>query len=82
MKSRLSYEELLDLVNKYRKELDEKSLEMNHLKHSFLSIISHELRTPMHAILGFSRLLTSDELSREEKEEYFDYINQCSNNLL
>jgi len=42
----------------------------NHAKSLFLANISHEVRTPMNAIIGFSELL-QDEL---ENTEYWDYL--------
>lgn len=52
------------------------------LKVKFLSNISHELRTPMNAILGFSSLLNDQQLTFEKREEYMDHINQSSAKLL
>jgi len=39
-----------------------------HAKDEFLSRASHELRTPMHQILGFAQLLEMDPLALEQKE--------------
>ena len=36
------------------------------LKDEFLSILGHELRAPLHAILGWSRLLESGRLAPED----------------
>ena len=68
-----------------KKELSEailKSQESDRLKSAFLSNISHELRTPLNSILGFSELLKSPRIECHEKEEYIDYINEGSNQLL
>ncbi|MCZ4696318.1 sensor histidine kinase [Ancylomarina euxinus] len=68
-----------------KKELNEaiiKSQESDRLKSAFLSNISHELRTPLNSILGFSELLKSPRIECHEKEEYIDYINEGSNQLL
>ncbi|MGC6500338.1 MAG: sensor histidine kinase [Henriciella sp.] len=54
-------------------------------KSRFLSTMSHELRSPLNIILGFSRLMASDsrvELSREDVAEYSDSIKQSSAHLL
>lgn len=40
----------------------------NRVKDEFLATMSHELRTPLTSILGWSRLLGSNQLSAEEKE--------------
>ncbi len=46
----------------------EKAEEANKLKSHFLSLISHELRTPMAGILGFSEVLVEESTSPELKE--------------
>lgn len=51
-------------------------------KTSFLANISHEIRTPMNSILGFSSLLSEDELTREEKDLYSKLIRKNGNILL
>jgi len=68
-----------------KKDLGEailKSQESDRLKSAFLSNISHELRTPLNSILGFSELLKSPRIESCEKDEYIDYINEGSNQLL
>ena len=40
----------------------------NRVKDEFLATMSHELRTPLTSILGWSRLLNSNQLSEKEKE--------------
>ncbi len=40
----------------------------NRIKDEFLATMSHELRTPLTSILGWSRLLDSNQLSDKEKE--------------
>ncbi|MFT5749504.1 MAG: signal transduction histidine kinase [Ancylomarina sp.] len=68
-----------------KKELNNailKSQESDRLKSAFLSNISHELRTPLNSIMGFSELLKSPRIEGYEKDEYIDYINEGSNQLL
>ena len=40
----------------------------NRVKDEFLATMSHELRTPLTSILGWSRLLDSNQLNKKEKE--------------
>ena len=40
----------------------------NRVKDEFLATMSHELRTPLTSILGWARLLGSDQLSDKEKD--------------
>ena len=44
--------------------------------------MSHEIRTPLNAIVGFSSLLTSAEISPEEREEYSAIISTNSELML
>ncbi|GEM_PF-850607 len=60
----------------------DKAEESDRLKNAFLSNLSHELRTPMNGILGFSDLLNDDSLSIEERHEYISVINDSGLSLL
>jgi len=84
-----TYEELLkyalELENKVRlleAKLEENKMKTERIKSKFLSSISHELRTPMNAILGFSNLLIDKNITTDKKEEYMEHINQSGNSLL
>ena len=46
----------------------------NRVKDEFLATMSHELRTPLTSILGWSRLLQSNQLSDTEKERAIQVI--------
>lgn len=46
----------------------------NRIKDEFLATMSHELRTPLTSILGWSRLLQSNQLSEKEKERAVQVI--------
>ena len=49
----------------------------------FISIISHDLRTPFSSILGFTDLLLNDEgLNEEEKRQYIAFIRESSQSML
>ncbi len=62
----------------------EKAETANQLKSEFLANISHELRTPMHAILSYSRFgITKIEIRSKEKIlHYFNNINSAGKRLL
>ena len=49
-------------------------------KSEFLAIISHELRTPINGVIGFSRLLQETALTREQKE-YVELIRSSGGHL-
>lgn len=63
-------------------EAKEKAEESDLLKSAFLANMSHEIRTPLNAIVGFSSLLTSAEISPEEREEYSAIISTNSELML
>lgn len=44
------------------------------LRNDFINNVSHEIKTPIATIHGFSNLLKDDSLSNEEKNEYLDII--------
>lgn len=69
------YEEKLKLAK-------EKAEESDRLKTAFLNNLSHEVRTPMNAIVGFSELLTKEALSFEERNKYLSAIGISTRTLL
>jgi len=64
------------------REAKEKAEESDRLKTAFLANMSHEIRTPMNSIIGFSDLLSDDEITKEEKNNYIAHINTAGNSLL
>ncbi len=52
------------------------------LKSAFLDNLPHEIRTPLHAITGFTSLLIDPDLSNEERVEYVKFIQDSSNDIL
>ena len=59
-----------------------KAESVDRLKTAFIHNISHEVRTPLNGILGFSSLLAMPGLTDEEKEGFFSMIQLSSNRLL
>ena len=65
------------------KESNAKAKESNQLKSEFIMNMSHQLRTPMNTIFGFSdSLLTTEDLSQNELIMDSQSIEQASKNLL
>ena len=65
------------------KRSTENLVKLNETKDRFISIISHDLRTPFSSILGFTDLLLSDsELTELEKRQYVEFIKESSKSML
>lgn len=57
-------------------------LEANRLKARFLATMSHEFRTPLHSILGFSELLMDESTDPMEVREFARCIHESGKHLL
>ncbi len=52
------------------------------VKTRFLANISHDIRTPMNAIIGFSHLLGEEDVDGNQRDAYINHITKNSNSLL
>lgn len=77
--------------NEVRKEMNQKQLLVetlheanlaNNAKNLFLSNMSHDIRTPMNAIMGFTALARKNLDNREKAMEYLDMITASGEQLL
>lgn len=59
-----------------------KAEESDQLKTAFLNNLSHEVRTPLNAIVGFSGLLNKPKLTDETRTHFTDIIQKSSDQLL
>ncbi|MHA7109471.1 sensor histidine kinase [Sunxiuqinia elliptica] len=59
-----------------------KAEESDRLKTAFLSNMSHEIRTPLNGILGFSNLISEENVPVEQKQLYLKQINSNGKLLL
>jgi signal transduction histidine kinase len=57
------------------------AIEANKAKDSFLSVMSHEMRTPLNSIIGFGSILLESEIP-ETAKEHARFIVQSGNQLL
>jgi signal transduction histidine kinase len=54
---------------------------LNRAKSDFVSIVSHEFRTPLTGIQGFSEMMKSEDLTIDEMREYAGDINKDAHRL-
>ncbi len=81
-----------ETVEKQREQLERKQAELadalqmaqsaSRAKTTFLSNMSHDIRTPMNAILGFTKLAESHADDPERVKEYLEIIDRSSEHLL
>lgn len=62
-------------------ETNKRLLEANRIKSDLLSVVSHELKTPVSSILGFSELLMNREIDKNIINQYLEQINVSARNL-
>jgi signal transduction histidine kinase len=81
-------DEIGDLTYNFNKMVQEIN-SIEYLRKDFISNVSHELKTPLASIKGFTKLLADDNLSKEERKEYIDIIleeitrlSNISNNMM
>jgi two-component system sensor histidine kinase EvgS len=78
----MNFREKLLKQNEELKIARDKAEESNHLKTAFLNNISHEFRTPLNGILGFTSLITKPDLQSRQRQVYSEQITQSSERLL
>jgi len=79
-----NHSEIYALISKMINELQESKKmadEANKTKSLFLSNVSHEIRTPINGIVGFTKILSSTKLDREQSE-FLGTIRKSSEDLL
>jgi K+-sensing histidine kinase KdpD len=77
-------ETLEEKVRERTEQLNEANKMLNQLdktKSEFLSIISHELKTPLSGIIGLTHLLNQTDMGEEQKQ-YLEYLQTVSKRLV
>jgi PAS domain S-box-containing protein len=78
-----------DLTESHRLELElhrsqaraESAAELSRAKDEMVSMVSHEMRTPLASIVGFTELLTTREVTREQRKDYLAVMLQEGHRL-
>lgn len=68
--------------NEALKKAKNKAEESDRLKTEFLNNMSHEVRTPLNGIIGFSQLLNLPDLKHQTLKYYIEIIQKSGNQLL
>lgn len=76
-----------DITEKVRAEKKlkkalKKAQESDRLKSAFLANISHEVRTPMNGIIGFTELLGQTDLNPQMQQKYISIIRKSGQRML
>jgi len=67
-------------LNRFTNDLKE----LNETKDRFISIVSHDLRTPFSSIIGFTDLLLNEDknIDEEKRTQYIRFIQESSKSML
>ena len=63
---------LIENFNRMARELQS----IDHMQKGFTGSVSHEFKTPLSSIVGFSEILLEDGLSEEERREYTELVHE------
>lgn len=80
--TRQAYNEELEEKNKQLEEAVKREEQANRAKTEFLFNMSHDIRTPMNAILGFTTLAEKQLDNKEKMADYLEKIHGSGDNLL
>lgn len=72
-----NFNKMAEAIERYTKSLEESEKK----KTMFMGNLTHELKTPMTAMCGYSQLLLTAKLSEKDREEALMYINEECNRL-
>ncbi|MCZ8343455.1 MAG: PAS domain-containing sensor histidine kinase [Leptospira sp.] len=76
------YSQKIEIQNKQLQAAVEEAELANKSKTIFFSKITHELRTPLHAVIGFSQILSKDQSLPIHLRDYVDSLYQNGIHLL
>ena len=78
-------EQLIELTANLDQEVEQRTLKLkrsDQVKSEFIAHVSHELKTPLHGLLGFTQLLEADQKLTATQKEKLAIIHECGDSLL
>jgi len=72
----------LEQSNRDLTEARDKAQASDRLKTAFMQNISHEVRTPLNGILGFSKLMAEPDTTTAEKQTFLIFLENSTNRLI
>ncbi|MFW5886652.1 MAG: ATP-binding protein, partial [Bacteroidota bacterium] len=80
------FQDITGFLEEEKEKIKEKTREnaavVDKIKSTFLRNLSHEIRRPLNAIMGFTELLNMHDITPEKKQNYLRIINSNGNFLL
>jgi signal transduction histidine kinase len=81
---KIKLNQLLEVKNQQIAKSEQELRLLNAAKNKFFSIIAHDLKNPLHNVMGYSYLLSNDyhRFSEKERRKFAVDIYQSTNNIL
>ena len=77
----LGLRRILDRAEDARRRTYREIEQLSRLRGEFVSIVSHEFRTPLTGVLGFSEMMRDEDLTLPEMKEFAGDINKTPDDL-